>query len=132
MEFLITSLYFVLRKLKTVSCKQIYFSSLKNYSVVAYEDLKNLKFPDYEIFIKWRYTYDVHQNCQIIKTSYLLVQLCPRFFHLRKAWTSNFKRIPTSSNDNQAIKRKHNPRMTIIFYQAFLSGRLSFSASTHY
>ena len=34
-------------------------------------------------------------------------------------------------NDNQSIKRKHNPRMTIICYQVFPSGRLSFSVSTH-
>ena len=33
-------------------------------------------------------------------------------------WTSIFKRTPPPSlNDNQSIKRKHNPRMTIIFYQ---------------
>ena len=31
-------------------------------------------------------------------------------------WTSNFKRtpLPPSPNDKQSIKRKHNPRMTII------------------
>ena len=33
---------------------------------------------------------------------------------------------PPSSNDNQSVKRKHNPRMTIICYQVLLSGRLSF------
>ena len=39
---------------------------------------------------------------------------------------------PTPSlNDNQSIKRKHNPRMTIICYQVFLSGRLLFSVSIY-
>ena len=33
---------------------------------------------------------------------------------------------PPSPNDNQSIKRKHNPRMTIICYQALPSGRLLF------
>ena len=46
-------LIFCTKKIKTASYKQIYFSSLKNYSVVAYEEaLKNVKFPDYEIFIE--------------------------------------------------------------------------------
>ena len=36
-----------------------------------------------------------------------------------------------SPNDNQSIKRKHNPRITIICYQALPLGRLSFSVSTH-
>ena len=32
-------------------------------------------------------------------------------------WTSNFKRTPPSPNNNQSIKRKHNPRMTNFQYQ---------------
>ena len=36
-----------------------------------------------------------------------------------------------SPNDNQSIKRKHNPRMTIICYQIFTSDQLLFSVSTH-
>ena len=40
-----------------------------------------------------------------------------------------FKRTP-SSNDNQSIKRKENPRMTIICYQVFPSDRLTFWVST--
>ena len=49
-------------------------------------------------------------------------------------WTSNFKRTlsrphPSSPNDNQSIKRKHNPRMNIICYQVIPSGRFSFSLS---
>ena len=35
----------------------------------------------------------------------------------------------SSSNDNQSIKRKHNPSMTIIYYQVLPSGQLS--VSTH-
>ena len=36
---------------------------------------------------------------------------------------------PLSPNDNQSIKRKHNPRMNIICYQALPSGRFLFSVS---
>ena len=36
-----------------------------------------------------------------------------------------------SPNDNQSIKRKHNPKRTIRCYQVLRSGRLSFSVSTH-
>ena len=47
-------------------------------------------------------------------------------------WTSNFKRTPSPHpvsfpNDNQSVKRKHNSWRTIICYQVFPSGRLSFS-----
>ena len=39
-------------------------------------------------------------------------------------WTSNFKRnLPPFPNDNQSIKKKHNPRKTILCYQVLLSGR---------
>ena len=39
---------------------------------------------------------------------------------------------PLIPNDNQSVKRKHNPRMTIICYQVLPSGRLLFSVSTHW
>ena len=39
-----------------------------------------------------------------------------------------FQTNPSSPNDNQSIKRKHNPRINIICYQVLPSGRLSFSA----
>ena len=29
-----------------------------------------------------------------------------------RSWTSNFKVSPPSPNDNQSVKRKHDPRMT--------------------
>ena len=35
------------------------------------------------------------------------------------------------ANDNQSIKRKHNPKMTILCYQVLPSVRLLFSVSTH-
>ena len=38
-----------------------------------------------------------------------------------------FQMNPPSPNDNQLIKRKHNPRMTSICYKFLLSGQLSFS-----
>ena len=34
-------------------------------------------------------------------------------------------------NDDQSVKSKHNPRMTIICYQILTLGRLSFSISTY-
>ena len=49
----------------------------------------------------------------------LLVELCPKFFHLLDLGRSVSNNLPPrpSPNDNQSIKRKHNPRMTIICYQ---------------
>ena len=84
---------------------------------------------------KWherQYTYEVHENCSILKTPHLLVQLRPHFFHSLDLGRPISSESSLSPNDNQSIKRKHNPRMTIIWYQAFPSGRFSFSVSTHY
>ena len=39
--------------------------------------------------------------------------------------------VSPSPNDNQSVKRKHNSRMTIMYYQVLLSGQLSFSVATH-
>ena len=36
-----------------------------------------------------------------------------------------------SPNDNQSLKRKHNPRMANIYYQVLASGCLLFSVSIH-
>ena len=60
-----------------------------------------------------------------------LVQLRPKFFHLLDLGRPISNEPPPSPNDNQSVKRKHNPRMTIICFQAFPSGRLSFSVSSH-
>ena len=38
---------------------------------------------------------------------------------------------PHSPNDNQSVKRKHNPRMTIVCYLVLPSGRPSLLVSTH-
>ena len=47
-------------KTKTSSHKQISFRSLKNYSVVAYEEaLKKVKFPNYENFININEVYSI-------------------------------------------------------------------------
>ena len=54
------------------------------------------------------------------KTPTPLVHLRPKFFHpldLGHQISNNAPPIPSSPNDNQSIKRKHNPRMTIIPYQ---------------
>ena len=58
MEFVIISLYFL--KIKIVSQKEISFSSLKNYSVVAYKDtLKKVKFSHYENFTNINKAYSI-------------------------------------------------------------------------
>ena len=44
---------------------------------------------------------------------------------------TNLSPLPPSPNENQSIKRKHNPRIAIICYQVFPSCRLSFSVSAH-
>ena len=81
-----------------------------------------------------RYTYDVHENCPIFKTPHhpCPVQLRPKFFHTLDLWCPLSKEFPPppSPNDNQSVKRKRNPRMAIICYHVFPSGRLSFSVST--
>ena len=87
------------------------------------------------IFSAWkgsqeRHTYDIHENCPIFKTPTHLAQLCPKIFHnlhLVRQISNELPPPPSSPNDNLSIKRKHNPRMTIIYYQVFPSGRLSFS-----
>ena len=62
----------------------------------------------------------------------LLTQLRPKFFHPLDLGRPISNDPLLSLTDNQQIKRKDNPRMTIICHQVFPSGRLSFSVSTHY
>ena len=60
-----------------------------------------------------------------------LVQLRPTFFNpLDLGRQISNEPSPHSPNDIQSIKKKHNPRMIIICYQVFPSGRLSFSVPT--
>ena len=54
----------------------------------------------------------------------------PKFFHPLDLGHPIPNKAP-SQNDNQSIKKKYNPRMTIICYQVIPSGQLSFSVSTH-
>ena len=62
-----------------------------------------------------------------------LAYVCLKFFHLLDLGRpiSNEPPPSLSPNDNQSIKRKHNPRMTVICYQVLPAGRLSFSVPTH-
>ena len=61
-----------------------------------------------------------------------LIHLHPKLFHfLDLGRPISNKPFHPSPNDNQSVKRKHNPRMTIIWYQILPLGRLSFSISTH-
>ena len=70
---------------------------------------------------------------QFSKSPTLLVHLRPKFFHpldLGRPISNEPPPSPTP-NDNQSIKRKHNPRMSIICYHFHPLGWLSFSVSTH-
>ena len=61
-----------------------------------------------------------------------LVHLRPKFVHPVNLERPISNKLPLSSpNDNQSVKRKHNPRMTIICYQVFPSGQFLFSVLTH-
>ena len=70
---------------------------------------------------------------QFPRSPTLFVQLRPIFIHPLDLGRPipNEPPLPLSlslsSNDNKSIKRKHNPRMTMICYQVFPSGRLFFS-----
>ena len=44
--------------------------------------------------------------------------------------SSNPRSSPPPPNDNQSMKRKHNPRMTSICYYVLHSGQLLYSVST--
>ena len=59
-----------------------------------------------------------------------LVHLRPNFFHPLDV-ARPISNEPSSLNENQYIKRKHNPVMTVICYQVLPSDRLAFSVSTH-
>ena len=80
------------------------------------------------------HTFDVLENCPIFKTSHPLVHLRPKFLHpfdLGRPISNETSIPPLSPNYSQSIKRKHDPRMTVICYQVLPSGWLSFSVSTH-
>ena len=69
---------------------------------------------------------DTHvTSIKIVKFSrppHPIVQLRPEFFHALDLGRPISNDPPTlSPNDNQSIQRKHNPRMTIIHCQVFLS-----------
>ena len=70
----------------------------------------------------------VHEN---FKIPHPLVHLRPKFIHLLDLGRPISNTPPPTPNDNQPIKRKHNPKMTIIRYHVHLLGRLSFAVSTH-
>ena len=72
---------------------------------------------------------------QFSRSPTIIVHLCPKSFHLFNLGRPTTKEPfspPThtspSPNDNQSVKRKYNPKMTIICYQVVLpSGWLLFS-----
>ena len=67
------------------------------------------------------YTYDVHENCPVFKTP--STPPCPSTSKILPPPSPQFQTnflSPLSPNGNQWIKRKYNPRMTIIFIRSFL------------
>ena len=60
-----------------------------------------------------------------------LVQLRPKFFVPLDLGRPISNDLPPFPNDNQSVKKKHNPRITITWYQVFPSDRLSYSISTY-
>ena len=60
-----------------------------------------------------------------------LVHLHPKFFHPRDLGRQISNEPLPTTNDNQSIRRKHNPRMTILCYHVHPLGRLSLSVSTN-
>ena len=51
-----------------------------------------------------------------------LVHIPPKFFHPLNVGRPTSKESPVSLNNNQSIKRKHNPRMTIVIRSLFHVG----------
>ena len=68
---------------------------------------------------------------QFLRPSTSHVHLCLKFFHPLDFGRPISNEPPHTPIDNQSIKRKHNPRMTIICHYAHPLGRLWFSVSTH-
>ena len=94
------------------------------------------------IFIHWLYRkrkFSVREDTQMmymkidqfLRPSTPHVHLCLKFFHPLDFGRPISNEPPHTPIDNQLIKRKHNPRMTIICHHAHPFGRLSFSVSTH-
>ena len=67
-------------------------------------------------FDRGSYTYDVQENCPIFKSPDPLFHLIPSFHPLDLGRPISNDPPSPSSNDSQSIKRKHNPKMTIIYY----------------
>ena len=61
---------------------------------------------------------DFHENWQIFKTPLPLFHQCPKFVHPLGFGRPISNEPPPSPSDNQSIKRKHNPKMTIIYHHA--------------
>ena len=60
-----------------------------------------------------------------------LSQLRPKFFHpLDLGRPISNEPPPPSPNDNQSVKRKHNPRMSIICYQVLFRSAFVFSINS--
>ena len=60
-----------------------------------------------------------------------VVHLRPKFFHPLDLRRPISNETPPTPINNQSIKRKNNPKMTIICHHAHPLGHLSFSVSIH-
>ena len=92
-------------------------------------------FLNFAIYFYFNIRYDTHvTSMEIVHFSRpppplsIYVQTSSTLLTLNVQFQTN---RPLSSNDNLSIKRKLNPRMTVISYQVAPSVRFSFSVSTH-
>ena len=83
----------------------------------------NVIFTRISSYNKGWHTCDVLENCPVFKTPH---PACPYYIQYTSTPLTLDVHIQTnptpSPNDNQSIKRTHNPRMTIICYQVLSSG----------
>ena len=118
-------------------CPRIYMKMFHTKQINRiYQKNNRINFPRYVQFIHFIHRDDTHM------TSMKIIQFSrpptPFSIYVQNSFTLLILDVqfqtnppPLPLNDKQSIKRKHNPRMTIICYQILPSGRLSFSVSTH-
>ena len=73
----------------------------------------------------------IFRHFKIISNCFQTYLPPPRLHSLDLGRPISNEPTPLSPNENQWIKRKHNPRMTIVCYQVLPSDQLSFTVSSH-
>ena len=71
------------------------------------------------------------QIVQFLRPPTLLVHLRPKYLYPLDLGRPISNETPPNLNNNQSIKTKHNPRMTILCYHVHPLGWLLLSVSTH-